>query len=55
MTQTLKVHKRRFENSTICSAPYKKQYPEVFAFLNLRILELFICEACIFLKKYATF
>ena len=33
----------------------KKQYPENFAFLNLRILELFTREVCIFLKKWATF
>ena len=29
----------------------KKQYPEDFAFLILRILELFAREACKFLKK----
>ena len=30
-----------------------KQYPENFAFLILRILKLFACEVCKFLKKYA--
>ena len=28
-----------------------KQYPENFAFLSLRILELFTLEVCVFLKK----
>ena len=28
-----------------------KQYPENFTFLILRILELFLCEVCKFLKK----
>ena len=29
----------------------QKQYPENLAFLILRILELFACEVCKFLKK----
>ena len=28
-----------------------KQYPENFAFLIIRIIELFTCEVCKFLKK----
>ena len=28
-----------------------KQYPENFAFLILRILELFMCEVCKFFKR----
>ena len=32
----------------------QKQYPENFAFFNLRILELFTREVYIFLKKKAT-
>ena len=32
-----------------------KQYPENFAFLILRILELFAREICKFFKKYANF
>ena len=40
----------------IWKSPYmfvfmQKQHPENFAFLNLRILELFSCEVCKFLKK----
>ena len=30
-----------------------KQYPENFTFLFLRIVKLFACEVCKFLKKYA--
>ena len=33
----------------------QKQYPENFAFLILRILELFAREVCKFLKKWANF
>ena len=33
----------------------KKEKPENFAFLILRILELFAREVCKFLKKYANF
>ena len=33
----------------------KKQYPENFAFLIQRILELYAREVCKFLKKYANF
>ena len=33
----------------------KKQHPENFAFLILKILELFACEVCKFLKKQANF
>ena len=33
----------------------QKQYPENFAFLVLRILELFAREVCKFLKKKANF
>ena len=36
------------ENSTI-------RIKASITFLILRILELFTCEVCIFLKKYATF
>ena len=32
-----------------------KQYPENFAFLIIRILELFARDVCSFLKKYANF
>ena len=32
-----------------------KQYPENFAFLALRILDLFAGEVCKFLKKKANF
>ena len=32
-----------------------KQYPENFAFLILRFLELFTREVCKFIKKYANF
>ena len=31
----------------------QKQYPEEFAFLILKILELFIRDFCKFLKKWA--
>ena len=40
-----------FESFAVCSASHKKQYPENFAFLNLRVLELFTPEIFIFLKK----
>ena len=33
----------------------KKQYPENFAFLILKILKLFACEVCKILKKQANF
>ena len=33
----------------------EKQYSENFAFLILRIVELFAREVCIFLKKLANF
>ena len=33
----------------------QKQFPENFAFLTLRILELFAREVCKFMKKYAHF
>ena len=44
----------------IWKSPYmfvfmQKQYPENFAFLILRILELFSCEVCKFLRKLANF
>ena len=32
-----------------------KQYAESFAFLILGIIELFTCEVCKFLKKWANF
>ena len=44
----------------IWKSPYvfvfiEKQYPENFAFLILRILELFTGKACEFLKRWANF
>ena len=47
-------------NSPIWKSPYvfvsiQKQYPENFAFIILRIVELFAREVCKFLEKKANF
>ena len=45
----LKSHYYRFENAPYMSVFKKKQYPENFVFLILRVLELFAREVCEFL------
>ena len=53
---SLKVHYCRFENLPICVCSNKNNiYPENFAFLIQRIIELFAHEICKFLKSRLIF
>ena len=51
LVKLLKVRQCRFENLSICLCSFKKQDPENFAFLILRILQLFARKVSKFLKK----
>ena len=42
---------KKFLKISVYVRVHIKHYPEKFAFLILRILELFTCEVCIFLQK----